>query len=668
MGRLPAAIVLALATLPLPGAEPPPNWAGHIAPLLHRHCVECHRTGGAAPFSLLSYEDAAKRAGMLAQTVADGYMPPWKPVAGWGEFHAARGLDEAERRLFARWAGAGAPPGDVARAPAPPEAPTHDWQLGPPDLVLRMPEAFRLPADGPDVYRVFVLPWSARDIPAEARHASGLPDAVGVRAVEIRPGNRRAVHHALGYVDTSGEARRRDAAEPGTGYTSFGTPGFKPAGNLGSYVPGYQPRALPAGINEVVPVHGDAVIQIHYSPTGREETDQSEIGLYFSREPVVRAVLGWTLSETAIDIPAGEPAHPLQRSRVLPADALVFSVLPHLHYLGRTVRATATRPDGSEVRLLRIDDWDFNWQNRYDYRAPLRLPAGTRIDVTWTFDNSAANPRNPHSPPRRVVHGPNSTDEMAELHLGLVPVDPADYPRFGETQLGRERLGAPGETAAAAGTAATPRRVVVEPRPARTVPGLDLTLVALPVERLAGAAAGSELWVAPHETTQADYAALMGSNPSRFTAPDRPVENVSWHDAREFCRRLTERERAASRLPPGLAFRLPTEVEWEFACRAGTAGDYAGTGVLDDMGWHAGNSGRTTQPVGLKQPNAWGLYDLHGNVWEWCADALGPQRVFRGGSCIGTASSCRSWSRSANAPESRHHSLGFRVVLAPARE
>lgn len=642
------------------------TWADTLAPIVHQHCVACHRPGAAAPFSLLRYEDSAKRAGMLAEAVASGYMPPWKPAAGWGDFHGTRGLTPAERAAFAQWADAGAPAGELPRAPLPPSFPADGWQLGPPDLVLRLPEPFRLPADGPDIYRVFVLPFRSDDVPAAARRASGLPGVVGLRAVEIRPGNRRAVHHALGYMDSSGEARRRDAADPGPGYVSFGTPGFKPTGYLGSYVPGYEARALPAGIDEALPLDGTAVVQIHYSPTGREEIDQTEIGLYFSREPIVRAVVWWTISETSIDIPPGAPAHRLKSSRVLPADALVFSILPHLHYLGRTVRATATRPDGTGERLLRIDDWDFNWQNKYDYRTPLRLPAGTRIDVEWTFDNSAANPRNPHQPPRRVVHGPNSTDEMAELHLNLVPVDPADYPRFGDTIRGVERTPIPAAGAPAPELAA--RQVVVEARPQRPVPGLDLNLVSVPVVRLDGLPAAAEWWVARHETTQADYTALMGTNPSRFADPARPVENVSWHDANEFCRRLTERERAAGRLEPGLVFRLPTEAEWEFACRAGTTGDYAGTGVLDDMGWHAGNSSRTTQPVGLKQPNAWGLHDFHGNVWEWCADELGSQRTFRGGSAVGLASSCRSWSRSANAPESRHPSLGFRVVLAPPRE
>jgi mono/diheme cytochrome c family protein len=642
------------------GAEERVTWSEHIRPIVHQHCIDCHRPGGAAPFSLVNYGDAAKRARMLAEAVSHGYMPPWKPVAGWGEFHAARHLDPASRAQLITWSEHGAPPGPTDTAAVAPEVPTDNWALGKPDLILRMPEPFRVPAEGPDVYRAFVLPFSRDQVPPDALRASGLPGVVGVRAVEIRPGNRRVVHHALGYVDTSGEALRREESEAGPGYTSFGSPGFKPAGYLGTYVPGYVPRPLPPGIDEVVPVNGHAVLQVHYSPTGKEETDMTEIGVYFSREPVIRAVVWWTLQVSEIDIPAGESAHLLRATRVLPADALVFSVLPHMHYLGKSVRAVATRPDGTEVRLLRIDDWDFNWQSKYDYRTPFRLPAGTRIDVEWVFDNSAENPRNPSTPPRRILYGPNSTDEMCEFHLNLVPVDPADYGQFGEPILGRERAVARDSGA----NPPPPAVAAVVPRPSREVPGLHLRTLSIPEDRLRGVSTARELWVAQHETTQGDYVAIMGHNPSRFGGTQKPVESVSWHEANAFCARLNAREQASGRLPAGWRYRLPTEAEWELACRAGSTGDYAGTGKLDDMGWHAGNSGRTTHEVGLKQPNAWGIYDAHGNVWEWCLDELGPQRVFRGGSCIGLPSSCRSWSRSANTPDARHHSLGFRVVLA----
>ena len=184
-----------------------------------------------------------------------------------------------------------------------------------------------------------------------------------------------------------------------------------------------------------------------------------------------------------------------------------------------------------------------------------------------------------------------------------------------------------------------------------------------------------------YEVTQAEYRAITGASPSKFVGERRPVEQVSWDDAMAFCRKLTERERAAGRLPEGHEYTLPTEAQWEYACRAGTTGDYAGS--LDAMAWYSANSGSQTQPVGQKQPNAWGLYDMHGNVFEWCFDwidrypsgtitdptgaASGSHRVDRGGSYLNEAAPCRSAARYVCPPGDRHDRLGFRLALSSVR-
>ena len=188
-------------------------------------------------------------------------------------------------------------------------------------------------------------------------------------------------------------------------------------------------------------------------------------------------------------------------------------------------------------------------------------------------------------------------------------------------------------------------------------------------------------WLGKYLVTQGQYQAVMGSNPSYFKAlgKDVPVEQVSWNDAMMFCQKLTAQEQAAGRLPAGYAFTLPTEAQWEYACRAGTTGPYAGN--LDAMGWYAQNSNNKTHPVGSKQPNAWGLYDMHGNVWEWCTDWFGPDpggsvvdplgpasgavRVIRGGCWLHDAASCRSAFRFGGEPGNRGHALGFRLALSP---
>lgn len=187
-------------------------------------------------------------------------------------------------------------------------------------------------------------------------------------------------------------------------------------------------------------------------------------------------------------------------------------------------------------------------------------------------------------------------------------------------------------------------------------------------------------WLGKTEVTQAQWAAIMGTNPSHLKGEDRPVEHVSWTDAMTFGRKLTERERAAGRLPDGYIYTLPTEAQWEYACRAGTTGLYSGD--LDEMGWHKKNAEWVTHPVGSKKPNAWGLHDMHGNVWELCYDwyelyrggditdpigaVSGSHRVSRGGSHGSAPEHCQSAHRNRERPFNRNAHLGFRIALSPA--
>lgn len=172
------------------------------------------------------------------------------------------------------------------------------------------------------------------------------------------------------------------------------------------------------------------------------------------------------------------------------------------------------------------------------------------------------------------------------------------------------------------------------------------------------------------ETTQAQWAAVMGGNPSQFRGNNLPVEQVSWNDAAAFCQRLTASERQAGKLPKGFVYALPTESQWEYACRAGTTGDYAGN--LDAMAWYDRNSGKRTQPVATKQANVWGFHDMHGNVWEWCRDVghcrdgIGG-RSGRGGSWYSSAESCRSGNRNWITPDNRNFDLGIRPALVPSQ-
>jgi len=404
------ALGLACAGLLAALAEPAPGrrataapgavtYSKEIAPILYKNCVSCHRAGEVAPFPLESYQDAAKRARLLAEAAATRYMPPWKPEPGYGEFRGERRLTEREIALLQRWADTGAPRGDAADLPP---APTFadGWQMGEPDLVLKMPQPFTVSADGPDVFQTFVIPMN-------------LPRDEYVAGYEFRPDNRRVLHHSVSYLDNSGTARRKDAADPAVGYSSFGGPGFTPSGALGGWSPGASAVRLPEGVAQPVRRGTDLVIQNHYHPTGKVETDQSSVALYFSKTPPKMIAVSVPLFQRGLDIPPGAKRHRVSASLTTPIDIQVISVTPHMHFLGREMKVTATLGTGAAVPLIWIKDWDYYWHSQYQYRTPLALPAGTRIEMEAFFDNSADNPRNPNDPPERVGWGSETTDEMA---------------------------------------------------------------------------------------------------------------------------------------------------------------------------------------------------------------------------------------------------------------
>ena len=379
----------------------------HIAPIIHTRCAPCHRPGDVAPFPLLSYEDVQVRARQIAQVTRARSMPPWKPEPGYGEFIGARRLSDEQVALIERWAAEGALEGDPADRPLTPTWPSG-WRLGRPDLVVRMSEPFVVPPDGNDVFRVFVLP-----IPTSApRYVKGL---------EFRPGNPRVVHHANMGVDSTRSSRRLDAREAGPGYSGGMLPAAQhPEGHFLGWTPGRAPQ-MPAGMSWRLEPASDLVVQLHMQPTGEPESVQAEVGLFFTDDAPPALPTALRLGKQTIDIPAGRRRHVIEDSYVLPVDVDLYGVQPHAHNLGREMRAYATLPDGTRVWLIYITDWDFKWQDVYRYRTPLSLPKGSRVTMVFTYDNSAENPRNPHRPPRRVRWGQNTTDEMGDLWLQVIP-------------------------------------------------------------------------------------------------------------------------------------------------------------------------------------------------------------------------------------------------------
>jgi tetratricopeptide (TPR) repeat protein len=395
-----------------------------IAPLLHASCASCHRPGEAAPFPLLTYADARQRARQIVEVTQSGYMPPWMPAAGHNTFVGTRRLSARQRGLLAQWVGDGAPEGDPADLPEPPLF-TEGWQLGTPDLVLEFDQAYDLRAEPPDVFRNFVVP-------------STLDRDVWVRSVEFRPGNARVVHHAEVLVDRTRASRRLDAQDEELGFDGMHTEGAQsPDGHFLGWVPGRTPYPGDPAMAWRLGADDDVVVQLHLLPSGKPETVRSKVGLHFADRPPTRQAMMLRLGPRTIDIPAGQADYVTEESYVLPIDVELRSVVPHAHYLGKDMKGWAELPGGEKRWLVRIPDWDFNWQDEFRYETPLQLPRGTRLVMQFTFDNSAENVRNPHVPPRRVQFGPGTYDEMGDLWLQVVPANSAarqqlaaDYGRF----------------------------------------------------------------------------------------------------------------------------------------------------------------------------------------------------------------------------------------------
>jgi hypothetical protein len=435
----------------------------HVAPIVFANCTPCHRPGEAAPFALMTYQDARLRGRLLAAVTRSGLMPPWKASPGDYELKNERRLTAEQIEVFDQWLAAGMPEGDPRRLPPPP-AFTEGWQLGPPDLVVTMPEAFPVPADGPDVYRNFVLPLN-------------LDEDRWVRAIDFRPSARAVVHHSLFFLDTTGAAREQTGRDGLPGYSGgmgvrlggFGARGgggvlglfgrgrgratgaqadegvatSGRAAGLGGWALGGRARELPDGLAFRVPKGADLILSTHFHPSGKPEREASTVGLYFADAPPRQAFTAIQLPPLfgaleGLDIPAGESRYTIADSFVLPVDVKAFNVGAHAHYLGKEMKLTATLPGGESKILLWIEDWDFSWQEQYQYKDFVFLPKGTRLDVRISYDNSAANPRNPSAPPVRVAWGEQSTDEMGSVALQVVTADAADLPRL--QQAYREHL------------------------------------------------------------------------------------------------------------------------------------------------------------------------------------------------------------------------------------
>jgi tetratricopeptide (TPR) repeat protein len=390
------------------------TFAKDIGPIVLEKCAGCHHPGEIGPFPLLCFADVKKRARQIVEITQKRIMPPWSPVPGYCEFERDRGLSAAEIGMIDQWVAEGTSEGDISELPPPPEFPTG-WRYGPPDLVVTMPEAFAVPADAAaDVYRKFVIPVPI----GETRY---------VRAFDFDPGNESLVHHMRLRVDRSGLCRAQEEQDPSPGFDGILFSGdTEPDGFFLVWTPGYEAQARRADVAWKLEPGTDLVLELHLHPTGKPESVQSSIALYFQPEPPRERLHMVQLSCETIDIAPGKKGDHYEDRYVLPVDTTVLAAMPHAHYLATEFRAWAELPDGRKEWLMRIADWDFNWQREYTYAEPMTFPKGTALYMRVTYDNTAENPRNPHHPPQRVLIGRDTFNEMAQVFFQVLAVNPED--------------------------------------------------------------------------------------------------------------------------------------------------------------------------------------------------------------------------------------------------
>jgi cytochrome c-type biogenesis protein CcmH/NrfG/mono/diheme cytochrome c family protein len=382
-----------------------------IAPILFHNCLICHRPGESGPFPLLTYKDAKAHGRQIAAVTRSRFMPPWLPAPGEFKFADELRLSDAQLALIAKWVEQGAVEGAPADLPPTPKF-VEGWQMGTPDVIVKAEKPYLLPASGNDQYWNFIFRTPAH----QTRWLKGM---------EVRPGDKRVVHHANVLVDRMETARTQESAA-GAGFggmeIKIESEAFDPDSHFLFWKPGTVPYTEPEGMALRLDRGTDLILNIHLQPSGKEEWIQPSLGLYFTNQPATRFPMLLQLeNDRKLDIPPGEKHFLVTDEFTLPEDVSLLAIYPHAHYLGKDLQAFATFPDGTKQSLIHIPSWDLNWQAVFRYETPVELPAGTVVSMNYVYDNSDGNVRNPSIPPKRVIGGNSSTDEMAHLWLQVLP-------------------------------------------------------------------------------------------------------------------------------------------------------------------------------------------------------------------------------------------------------
>ena len=371
------------------------TYAKEIAPLIQKHCVDCHRSGEIGPFALTTYEDVVNWSSTIREVVQDQRMPPWHADSDAGTFVNDRRLPDVEKKLLFDWIDNGMPVGNTAELPEPRQF-VEGWQIPQPDLVLEMDQSYDVPAKGTVEYQYFPI-------------KADFPEDRWIVASEARPGNRAVVHHLILFYVPPGFKGRVEQASLEKSVATF--------------APGMPAWQAPTGMARRIPAGSKLYLQAHYTPNGVATTDLSKVGLVFANPEKIDKQL---LTEAAVNfrlrIPPQTDNVLMKAEYGFRQDMLLISLMPHMHLRGKAFRIEAVEKNGERKLLLDVPHYDFNWQNLYVFHEPLLMREGTMLQCSAWYNNTDKNPANP-DPTKTVGWGDQTWEEMLVAQLETVLAD-----------------------------------------------------------------------------------------------------------------------------------------------------------------------------------------------------------------------------------------------------
>ena len=396
------------------------NYSEDISPIIYNNCTSCHRAGEIAAFlPLTNYSEVNENKYWIAYAIegtddrhGDPIMPPWPPDRSYSTFIDERYLTDQQIHDFLDWIDFGAPQGDPALEAEIPDFPEGS-SIGNPDVIFELEEPYFITGNGEDDYRCFVIP-------------TGFIEDKEIAAIEFRADNKEAVHHSIITVVPGGYADNIDAQDSEYGYECYGGFNldiFTPL--VDGYAPGMSTTLYPDGIGDIIPAYSDLIVQMHYAPLDTDQIDQSSINIFFKDEPIERYIQNTQHANPFFLLPPDQITE-VRVSIEVTADVSLIQILPHSHLLGKSWEIYSVTPDNDTTQIIKINNWDFDWQSFYTSEYMIPLPEESMIYMNAVYDNTSDNPDNPNNPPEWTFWGDGTEDEMFFIAFRFIPYEDGD--------------------------------------------------------------------------------------------------------------------------------------------------------------------------------------------------------------------------------------------------